>query len=86
MEKETNEVCDATKPVNMKSDHDIENRFSYHAPNDAQIESYSRIRDAAKWLAYLLSEECPQSRELSKALTDLESCMMFANAAIARKS
>ena len=62
----------------------IENNFSYHAPKAGQPERYTKIRSEAKKLAILLSVECPPSRELSLAMTNLEQAVMWANAAIAR--
>lgn len=63
----------------------IENNFSYHAPNGDQAEKYVRIRRAAKDLARLTVELCPDSRERSVALTKLEESVMWANASIARQ-
>lgn len=63
---------------------DLEKNFTYHAPKPGQPERYGRIRDKAKELAYLISQECPQSRERSVALTELETSVFWANAAIAR--
>jgi hypothetical protein len=62
----------------------IENNFKYHAPKEGQPEDYQAIRDKAKELAYLLDERCPNSREKSLAMTNLEQAVMWANAAIAR--
>lgn len=64
----------------------IERNFTYHSPKPGQPEQYERIRSKAKELAYLLNEECPSSRELSVALTNLEQAVFWANAAIARSS
>jgi hypothetical protein len=64
---------------------DLENRFTYHPPQPGQPEKYEDIRDTAKTLAYLISAECPNSREKSLALTKLEEAVMWANAAIARE-
>ena len=66
------------------SKNDIENRFTYHKPDDEQIERYTRIREHAKHLAYILDKYCPDSRELSLAMTKLDETVMWANAAIAR--
>lgn len=63
---------------------DIEKRFSYHAPKNDQAHRYIMIRDAAKRLAELISDNTPVSREQSTAITHLETAVMFANAAIAR--
>lgn len=65
-------------------DERIEQNFSYHAPAEGQPELYERIRGKAKELAYLLQEECPESREKSLAMTKLEECVMWSNASIAR--
>lgn len=62
----------------------IENNFSYHSPKEGQPQKYTDIRDKAKELAYLIDNECPNSREKSLAITKLEETVMWANAAIAR--
>jgi hypothetical protein len=65
---------------------DYSNRFTYHPPQEklAQIERYKQIREEGKKLSFLLADYCPESRELSLAITKLEECVMWANAAIAR--
>lgn len=62
----------------------IENNFSYHAPKPGQTEKYQELRERAKSLANLIDRLCPMSREKAVAMTELESCVMWANAAIAR--
>lgn len=62
----------------------IENAYTYHAPKDGQVEKYQRIRAKAKELAYLIDEECPDSREKSLAMTKVEEASMWANASVAR--
>lgn len=62
----------------------IENNFTYHPPKEGQPEKYQKIREKAKELAYLIQEECPFSREKSIAMTELENCVFWANASIAR--
>lgn len=62
----------------------IENNFKYHAPKEGQPEKYTAIREKAKELAYLIDEVCLNSREKSVAMTNLETCVMWANASIAR--
>lgn len=62
----------------------IENNFKYHAPQPGQPEKYTAIREKAKELAYLIDSECPNSREKSLAMTNLEQTVMWANAAVAR--
>jgi len=62
----------------------LENNFTYHAPNLDQIPRYELIRAEAKKFALVLMKNCPSSRELSLALTDVENAVMWANASIAR--
>lgn len=63
---------------------DLENRFTYHAPKNDQVERYAEIRDRGLLLAKFLKLLCPPSRERSLAFTKLEEAIMWANAAIAR--
>ncbi|WP_419877727.1 DUF7681 family protein [Brevibacillus centrosporus] len=62
----------------------IENNFKYHSPKPGQPEKYTVLREKAKELAYLIEEQCPNSREKSLAITNLEQSVMWANASIAR--
>ena len=61
----------------------IDNTFSYHAPFGTQVQRYQDLRSEAKTLARLIQEACPESREKSLALTNLQQAVMWANAAIA---
>lgn len=63
---------------------EINKRFTYHPPKDDQPARYVRLRNAAKELAELIEEVCPDSRERSLATTNLEQSIMWANASIAR--
>jgi hypothetical protein len=62
----------------------FENNFKYHSAKERQAERYQLIRDKAKELAYLIDGNCPNSREKSLAITNIEQAMMWANASIAR--
>jgi hypothetical protein len=62
----------------------IENDFTYHPPDGKKAEMYQHLRLTAKDLARQIVELCPASRERSLALTQLEECVMWANAGIAR--
>lgn len=62
----------------------IENNFMYHAPKEGQQEKYQTLRAKAKELAYMIDELCPDSREKSLAMTNLEQSIMWSNASIAR--
>lgn len=63
---------------------EIERNFTYHPPKPGQPERYAILRAKAKELALLIEQECPASRERSVALTELETCVFWSNAAIAR--
>lgn len=63
---------------------ELEKRFVYHAPKGEQPEKYEKIRATAKEFAELLNSLCPDSREKSLAITELEMSVFWANAAIAR--
>lgn len=65
---------------------ELENRFTYHAPKEGQPEKYEKIRSMAHKYAAVLVDLCPESRELSLAITHLEAAVMNANASIARRS
>jgi hypothetical protein len=62
----------------------IENNFRYHPPKADQSERYEMIRKTAKILAEIIDRLCPNSREKSVAITNLEQAVMWANASIAR--
>jgi hypothetical protein len=62
----------------------LESRFTYHAPKPGQPEAYQELRVKARELAELMNTRCPDSRELSVAMTHLETAVFWANAAIAR--
>jgi hypothetical protein len=61
----------------------IEHTFTYHKPFGTQPTRYEVIREAAKALAYVIELNCPDSRERSVALTNLQQTIMWANASIA---
>jgi hypothetical protein len=65
------------------TDEQIRNIFTYHVPFGNQAERYRDIRDEARAFAFRLNESCPESREKSLALTNLQQAVMWANAAIA---
>lgn len=63
---------------------DIENIFTYHAPQPGQVEKYKELRDKAKDLAYLIIRETPSCAEQTLAVRKLEEAIFYANASIAR--
>lgn len=62
----------------------IEHNFTYHAPTPEKVEFYNEFWQKAKELALYIHDNCPNSRERSLAITNLEECVMWANAAKAR--
>jgi hypothetical protein len=65
---------------------ELENRFTYHAPKEGQPETYQQIRDSAHTLAKFINDNCPESREKSLSITNLEETVFWANASIARNN
>lgn len=61
----------------------IDRVFKYHPPTGNQPQRYTEIREMAKQFAKLIDQWCPDSREKSTALTNLQQCVMWANASIA---
>lgn len=62
----------------------LDHHFTYHPPKGTQAMRYEQIRDAGRDLAEKINDRCPDSQEKSLAITKLEECVMWANAAIAR--
>jgi hypothetical protein len=65
---------------------ELETRFTYHPPKPGQAETYERIRAEAKRWAVLVDHAAPDCREKALAFTAIEEAVMWANAAIARRS
>ena len=65
-------------------DYDLNVRFTYHKPFGTQPLRYEEIRATAWEFAEYLVNNCPDSRELSLAITKLEEAVFWANASIAR--
>jgi hypothetical protein len=61
----------------------IEWIFTYHPPFGDQVERMQEIREAIKHAALLVQAYCPESREKSLSITNLQMASMCANAAIA---
>lgn len=60
----------------------IEKAFTYQPPVAGNLPKFTKIRDKAKELAYILDENCPSSFEKSNALDKLREVVMWANASI----
>ena len=61
----------------------INSIFTYHKPFGSQPERYQILRNFAHQFAIIINDHCPESREKALALTSLQQCVMWANAAIA---
>lgn len=61
----------------------VDKIFTFHPMHDGQGDRYATIRATARQFAHILIRFCPPSRELSNAITALQDCVMWANAAIA---
>lgn len=57
--------------------------FTYHKPFGDQPVRYEELRSRANALAAGIAVLCPNSREKSLALTNLQQAVMWANASIA---
>jgi hypothetical protein len=65
---------------------ELANRFTYHPPTPEQIPLYETIREGGRELAAFIVAHTPESREQSLAVTSIEAAVMWANAAVARRS
>jgi hypothetical protein len=65
------------------TDEQIDNTFTYHPPFGNQTQRYEVLRAAGKVLAMEVQRACPESREKSLALTQIQQAIMWANASIA---
>lgn len=87
-ENEMDEKLNAQKETNYQltaqQQRDLEVRFTYHPPKGDQAARYQEMRGRAELMAEAIMQMTPISREQSLALTKLEECVMWANAAIAR--
>lgn len=68
----------------QKLNRQIENNHKYNAPKEEQLTKYEKLRQAFKRLAYEIDAYCPDSREKSIAMTNLETAQFWSNASIAR--
>jgi hypothetical protein len=69
--------------IDEKTEQDIENRFTYHAPQGDQVNRYGFIRRVIRDAALSICERVPPGRERALALTKLQEASMWANAGIA---
>lgn len=67
----------------MASQADIDNWYTYHAPQPEQIDKYTAIRAKAKELAELFNESVVECADKSDAHRQLRKVVMAMNLAIA---
>ena len=60
--------------------------IDHHKPTEAGIKLIEANREAFKVLATKIVDNCPDGRELSLALTNLEQALFWANASVARNN
>jgi len=64
---------------------DLENWFTYHAPEVGDRTKYENIRAAGKEFAYTIVRNTPHSADRMAAIRKVREAVMTANAAIACK-
>lgn len=65
------------------SQEQLNNWFSYHAPDAAQQNVYLELRAAAKDFAELIVANCPECADTTVAVRKIREAVMVANQAIA---
>lgn len=63
----------------------IEHELTLHPPTSEQAQRMDKVRAQAKAFAHLVVELCPEGRELSLFLTEVDSALRWAIASIARE-
>jgi hypothetical protein len=63
---------------------ELENRIKFHPASSEQQEKYAELRRCVLELVHAFNALCPDSREKSLAITNLEQAQFWANASIAR--
>lgn len=61
----------------------LDNWFTYHAPQGTDLDSYRQIRDAGKFLATTINNLCPESADKTASIRKVREAVMTANASIA---
>ncbi len=60
----------------------VSKKFAYHKPSAQGIDQIARVRQAASLFEDELTRACPPSRELSVAITHLETVVMWATKSV----
>lgn len=67
----------------MATQAELDNWYSYHPPEDGQVEVYQAIREKGKELAELFNQHAPSSADSTYAHRSLRNTVMAMNLAIA---
>ena len=76
-------VAVATVTLNPVNEEQLNDIFTYHAPDAVQLVQYAAVREAAKAFARTVIEHVPPSADRTAALRKVREAVMTANAAIA---
>ncbi len=68
------------------SHQEVSNRFGYHRPPEAVQATMEDVRSYFAKFAEVIDKAMPPGRESSLAITNLEQCHFWVNAAIARNT
>lgn len=60
----------------------IDKPYAYHKPSDKGLEKINQLREAFSDVAKMIELYCPQSRQKSIAITELETAAMWAIKAV----
>lgn len=74
-----------TENLDKPMTEDIDARFCWHTPSDEGKQAIAAMRENFRHMCSMLSAHVPNGREKALALTKLEECMFWTNAAIARQ-
>lgn len=68
--------------LNQTVEAGIKKPYAYHKPSDDGLNKITKLRKAFSELDKLISDTCPNSRERSTAITQLETTAMWAIKAV----
>ena len=60
----------------------IDKPFAYHKPSEDGFQKISRLREAFSLVQRAIQDNCPESRQKSVAITELETSAMWAIKAV----
>lgn len=72
----------ADERLNQTTEAGIQRPYAYHKPSDDGLSKITQLRRAFSEVDSMIKELCPQSRERSVAITELETTAMWAIKAV----